>query len=44
MLPIGDNDGGMVGESDCDGDGAGAGAGNGLGDKSEILCCRYADS
>lgn len=38
--------GGMLGESDCDGDGAGAGAGagDGLGDKSEILCCRYEDS
>lgn len=44
MLPNGDNDGGMLGESDCDGDGAGAGAGDGLGDKSEILCCRYDDS
>jgi hypothetical protein len=42
MLPNGDNNGSMLGESDCEGDGAGAG--DGLGDKSEILCCRYDDS
>jgi hypothetical protein len=30
----------MLGEGDCDGDGAG----DGLGDKPEILCCRYDDS
>jgi hypothetical protein len=42
MLPNDDNDGGMLGESDCDGDGARAE--DELGDKSEILCCTYDDS
>jgi hypothetical protein len=42
MLPNDDNDGGMLGESDCDGDGARAE--DELGDKSEILCCTYNDS
>jgi hypothetical protein len=42
MLPKGDKDGGILGEGDCDGDGDGEG--DGLGDKSEILCCRYDDS
>lgn len=42
MLPKGDKDGGRLGEGDCDGDGDGEG--DGLGDKSEILCCRYDDS
>lgn len=44
MLPNGDKDGGMLGEGDFDNNGAGAGDGDGLGDKSEILCCRYDDS